>query len=102
MRRSPSFCSRSYGSASSYELEWTGTNYSTTLTDTNGVLSNFSFSSNEPGVSLSKSGNRLTITADTAIVGDIRITASKANGVRTGVVTWSDGKAGAGIQDVIT
>lgn len=98
----PSFCFRSYGSAQSYELEWNGTNYSATLTDTNGVLSNFSFSSSNPGVSFSKSGNSLTITADSAVVGDIRVTASKTNGVRTGVITWSDGNAGAGIQDVIT
>lgn len=99
----PSFCARSYGSAQSYELEWNGTNYSTTLTDTNGVLANFSFSSSEPGVSFSKSGNRLTITANTAIVGDIRVSAAKTGGVRTGVVTWTDGRAGtSGIQDMIT
>ena len=98
----PSFCARSYGSASSYELEWNGTNYSVTLTDTNDVLSGFSFSSSEPGVSFSKSGNRLTITADTAVVGDIRVTASKTAGIRTGVITWTDGNQGGGIQDVIT
>lgn len=98
----PSFCARSYGSARSYELEYNGTNYSVTLTDTNGVLSNFSFSSSNPSVSFSKSGNRLTITADSVVTGDIRVTASKTNGVRTGVITWSDGNAGAGIQDVVT
>lgn len=87
---------------SSYELEWNGTNYSVTLTDTNDVLSGFSFSSSEPGVSFSKSGNRLTITADTAVVGDIRVTASKTAGIRTGVITWTDGNQGGGIQDVIT
>lgn len=99
----PSFCARSYGSASSYELKWNGTNYTTTLTDSNGVLSNFSFSSSNPNVSFSQSGNRLTITADTAIVGDIRVSASKSGGTRTGVVTWTDGTAGkTGIQDMIT
>lgn len=73
-----------------------------TLTDTNGVLSNFSFSSSEPGISFSRSGNRLTITSDTPIAGDIRVSASKTNGVRSGVVVWTDGNKGAGIQDVVT
>ncbi|MFR9200169.1 MAG: SpaA isopeptide-forming pilin-related protein [Candidatus Gastranaerophilaceae bacterium] len=101
--RVPSFCARSYGSASTYELKWNGTNYTTTLTDTNGVLSNFSFSSSTPSVSFSRSGNQLTITANTAIVGDIRVSAAKNNGVRSGVVTWTDGRAGtSGIQDMIT
>ena len=76
-QRSPSFCARSIGSARSYELKYDGTRYTVTLTDTNGVLSNFSFSSSEPGISFSRSGNRLTITSDTPIAGDIRVSASK-------------------------
>ena len=98
----PSFCARSIGSARSYELKYDGTRYTVTLTDTNGVLSNFSFSSSEPGISFSRSGNRLTITSDTPIAGDIRVSASKTNGVRSGVVVWTDGNKGAGIQDVVT
>ena len=98
----PSFCARSIGSARSYELKYDGTRYTVTLTDTNGVLSNFSFSSSEPGISFSRSGNRLTITSDTPIAGDIRVGASKTNGVRSGVVVWTDGNKGAGIQDVVT
>ena len=98
----PSFCARSIGSARSYELKYDGTRYTVTLTDTNGVLSNFSFSSSEPGISFSRSGNRLTITSDMPIAGDIRVSASKTNGVRSGVVVWTDGNKGAGIQDVVT
>ena len=99
----PSFCSRSYGSANSYELKWNGNNYSTTLTDTNGVLANFTFSASQLGINFSKSGNRLTITADTAVVGDIRVSASKASGTRSGVITWTDGNIGnQGRQDVVT
>ena len=98
----PSFCARSIGSARSYELKYDGTRYTVTLTDTNGVLSNFSFSSSEPGISFSRSGNRLTITSDTPIAGDIRVSASKTNGVRSGVVVWTDGNKGVGIQDVVT
>lgn len=98
----PSFCARSIGSARSYELKYDGTRYAVTLTDTNGVLSNFSFSSPEPGISFSRSGNRLTITSDMPIAGDIRVSAGKTNGVRSGVVVWTDGNKGAGIQNVVT
>ena len=98
----PSFCARSIGSARSYELKYDGTRYTVTLTDTNGVLSNFSFSSSEPGISFSRSGNRLTSTSDMPIAGDIRVSAGKTNGVRSGVVVWTDGNKGAGIQDVVT
>ena len=98
----PSFCSRSMAGAQSYELKYDGTKYTVTLTDTNGVLPNFSFSASEPGVNFSQSGNRLTITADTPIVGNIHVSASKTNGVRSGVIVWSDGNKGAGVQDVIT
>ncbi len=98
----PSFCTRSMNSSSSYELKYDGTRYTVTLTDTNGVLSNFSFSSSESGINFSRSGNRLTITADTPIAGDILVSASKTNGVRSGVIVWTDGNKGGGIQDVIT
>ena len=43
----PSFCNRSAGSAKTLELEWDGSKYTTTLTDTNNVLSNYSFSASQ-------------------------------------------------------
>lgn len=99
----PSFCSRSAGSASSYEMEYNGANYSVTLTDTNGVLSNYTFTASEPGVRFSISDNQLTITSDTPVTGTIQISASKTNGTRAGLVTWTDGTKGrGGIQDMIT
>lgn len=98
----PSFFSRSSGSAGTYELKWNGTNYSTTLTDTNGVLGNYRFSSSNAEISFSTSGNTLTVTADRAIKGDVTITAEKTNGYRKGVVVWSDGKIGSGTQDFTT
>lgn len=99
----PSFCARSLGSASSYEMKYDGSGYSVTLTDTNGVLSNYSFSSSEPGVRFSQNGNQLTITADEPVIGTIQVSASKAGGTRAGLVTWTDGNKGqGGIQDVIT
>ena len=57
----PSFCTRSSGSAKVNELEWNGSKYVATLTDTNGVLGNYNFSANIDGVSFSVSGNKLTV-----------------------------------------
>lgn len=100
----PSFCTMSAGSAKVVELEWDGSNYTATLTDTNGVLSNYSFSANVSGVSFSVSGNKLTVSMNEAPSGNITITATKKNGVRRGIVVWTDGRysQNSGIQDVIT
>ena len=58
----PSFFAKSTSKAQDIELEWNGTNYSTTLTDTNNVLGNYSFTASESGISFSASGNKLTFT----------------------------------------
>lgn len=86
------------------EAEWNGSKYVATLTDTNGVLGNYNFSANIDGVSFSVSGNKLTVSMDKAPSKEFTITAAKKNGVRRGVVVWSDGihQNGNGIQDVVT
>ena len=43
----PSFMAKTPGKAQSVELAWNGTNYTATLTDSNKVLSEYSFSANE-------------------------------------------------------
>ena len=100
----PSFCTRSSGSAKVNELEWNGSKYVTTLADSNGVLSNYAFKASISGVTFSTSGNKLTVSMDKAPSKEFTITASKKNGVRRGVVVWSDGihQNGNGIQDVVT
>lgn len=98
----PSFCTKSTGSAKVVELEWNGSKYIANLTDSNGVLGNYNFSASISGVSFSTSGNTLTISMDTAPSNEFTITASKKNGVRRGVVVWSDGNKGSGIQDVVS
>ena len=57
----PSFCTKSSGSAKVNELEWNGSKYVATLTDSNGVLSNYDFKANISGVTFSTSGNKLTV-----------------------------------------
>ena len=98
----PSFFSLFCSSAGSYELKWDGEKYSVTLTDENNVLSNFTFTSSAAGLDISASGNKLTISSDTAIKGSVSIKAEKINGQRSGVVVWTDGKIGSGQQDYTT
>ena len=97
----PSFTARSKSKADTIELTWNGSEYVATLTDSNGVLSDYSFSGS--GLSFSKSGNKLTITASKAPSDDVTITASKGS-KRKGIITWTDQKIGPSgkIQDMVT
>lgn len=99
----PSFASRSKSKARSIELKWNGKNYSTTINDTNGVLSNYDFSGS--GLTFSKSGNSLTIAAEKAPKDDVLITVNKKNSQRKAVITWTDEKIGpqsGQLQDIVT
>ena len=87
----PSFCTRSTGKAQTVELKFDGTNYTTTLTDTNNVLENYTFTSDTQGVSFNVNGNKLTITSTTAENTNITINARKNNSQRKGLITWTDG-----------
>lgn len=76
---------------------------SLTVTDTNKVLSNYDFSGS--GLTFSKSGNSLTITAEKAPKDDVLITVNKKNSQRKAVITWTDEKIGpqsGQLQDIVT
>ena len=64
------------------ELAYKDGKYSITLTDKNGVLSDYSFSSSDGNVKVSRSGDKLTISSAAAVSGSVRI-AAKRNGVPT-------------------
>ena len=100
----PSFFAKSTGKAKNIELEWDGEKYTATLTDTNNVLSNYSFSASVSGIRFSVNGNKLTITADTAPSDTVTITAEKKNSQRRGGITWTDGVYGPNgkLQDIVT
>ena len=100
----PSFCNKSSGSAKTIELEWNGSKYTTTLTDSNNVLSKYNFKASISGVNFSVNGNKLTVSMDTAPSKEFTITATKKNAVRRGVVVWSEGKHGqnSSVQDVVS
>ena len=83
---------------------WNGSKYTTTLTDSNNVLSKYNFKASISGVSFSVNGNKLTVSMDTAPSKEFTITATKKNAVRRGVVVWSEGKHGqnSSVQDVVS
>ena len=74
----PCFMSGS-ADVASQDLEYKDGKYSLTFTDTNSVLSEFNFSSSNSKVSVSKSGNTLTLSADDPFDGTVTITASRNN-----------------------
>ena len=97
----PSFFSGS-PDAGAYELKWDGEKYSVTLTDTNNVLGDYTFTSNTTGLNFSVNGNQLTITSNQAIKGSVTVKAEKITAQRSGVVVWTDGVSGGGTQDFAT
>ena len=97
----PSFFS-SAADAGAYELKWDGEKYSVTLTDTNGVLSDYTFTSSTAGLNFSVNGNQLTITSNQALKDAVTVKAEKISAQRSGVVVWTDGTTGGGTQDFAT
>ena len=84
------------------ELEYQDGKYTAALTDTNGVMSEYDFTSSDSSVALVKSGNTLTISVDHAVRGAIRITASRNNipsvSESAKLIAYGD----PGLQDVVT
>ena len=93
----PSFCSKATGKAQNIELEWDGSKYTTTLTDSNNVLANYKFTASQSGITFTTNGNKLTITATTAPSSTVSITATKVGSTRSGVIVWDDGVYGPGV-----
>lgn len=69
----------SFMNGGSRELEYKDGAYTLTLTDSNGVLSEYSFTCSDSRVRISKSGNTLTLTSSEALDGSVRITATRSN-----------------------
>ena len=99
----PSFMDRSEEAAQTVELSWDGGRYTATLTDTNGVLGEYAFSSAQSDMTFAVDGNDLTISAETASADGVTITPVR-NNTRQGVLVWSDGHYGPDgtMQDVVT
>ena len=74
------------------------------ITDSNGVLGNYTFTANVTDIEFSVDGSTLRITAKEAPTVAVTITASKKNSQRMGVITWTDGEYGPNStsQDTVT
>ena len=84
------------------ELAYKDGKYSITLTDNNGVLSDYNFTSSDGNVNVSKSGNKLTVSSASAVSGTVRITATRNNiptvSSSAKLIAYGD----PNLQDVIT
>ena len=69
----------SFMNGGSTEMEYKDGHYTLTLTDTNGVLSEYDISVSDRNVSVEKSGNTLTLSSAEAFTGFVRVTASRNN-----------------------
>lgn len=100
----PSFFAKSISKAQTIEMSWDGKQYSAVINDSNNVLSEYSFKSDNTDVSLQVNGNKLTVTSQSAPKGEITVTAEKKNSSRKGLITWTDGiySPGKGSQDTVT
>lgn len=100
----PTGFAKSTSKAQEIEMEWTDSEYVAELTDSNGVLSNYSFTANVTGISFEVNGNTLRISAKEAPAEAVTITASKKDSQRMGVITWTDGDYGPNStsQDTVT
>lgn len=98
----PSFMAGSKGKAQTVELEWDGSKYTATLTDSNNALSKFTFTASVTGMNCTVSGNKLIVTSDTAPSDVVTITATRDQ-KRSGVIVWTDGQhRSGGVQDTVT
>lgn len=84
------------------ELSYQDGKYTLTLTDNNGVLSEYSFASSDSKVSVAKSGNQLIITSETAFDGSVRITATRSNVPTVSSSAKMIAYGDPSLQDVVT
>ena len=84
------------------ELSYQDGKYTLTLTDKNGVLSEYSFASSDSKVSVAKSGNQLIITSETAFDGSVRITATRNNVPTVSSSAKMIAYGDPNLQDVVT
>lgn len=95
----PSFASAIASKAETYEMKYSDGKYTLTLTDSNNILSDFSFKTTG-GVSASVSGNKLTLTSRFPVNDAVTFNSAKSmpSVGNTTLVPYGD----ASLQDVIT
>ena len=95
----PSFASAIASKAETYEMKYSDGKYTLTLTDSNNILSDFSFKATG-GVSATVSGNKLTLTSSNPVNDTVTFNSAKLmpDVGKTVLVPYGD----ASLQDVIT
>lgn len=95
----PSFASAIASKAETYEMKYSDGKYTLTLTDSNSILSDFSFKTTG-GMSVSVSGNRLTLTSTSTVNDAVTFNSAKSmpDVGKTVLVPYGD----ATLQDVIS
>ncbi len=95
----PSFAKAIASKAETYEMKYGNGKYSITLTDNNKILDEFNFKT-ASGISVSKSGNKLTLTSTSAVNDAVTFNCAKSmpDVGKTVLVPYGD----ASLQDVIT
>ena len=95
----PSFASAIASKADTYEMKYSDGKYTLTLTDSNNILSDFSFKTTG-GVSASVSGNKLTLTSSNPVNDTVTFNSAKSmpDVGKTVLVPYGD----ATLQDVIS
>lgn len=95
----PSFASANASKAETYEMKYSDGKYTLTLTDSNSILSDFSFKTTG-GMSVSVSGNRLTLTSTSTVNDAVTFNSAKSmpSVGNTTLIPYGD----ATLQDVIT
>lgn len=84
----PSFMTAVSGSAPQEELSYDGSTYSLTLTDTNNVIGNYSFSASDSAVSAEVSGNRLILRSASPLSASATVVATR-NSAYTAASTFT-------------
>lgn len=95
----PSFASAIASKAETYEMKYSDGKYTLTLTDSNSILSDFDFKTTS-GISVSKSGNKLTLTSTLPVNDAVTFNSAKSmpDVGKTVLVPYGD----ATLQDVIS
>lgn len=95
----PSFASAIASKAETYEMKYSDGKYTLMLTDSNNILSDFGFKTTS-GISVSKSGNKLTLTSTSPVNDAVTFNSAKTmpDVGKTVLVPYGD----ASLQDVIT
>lgn len=95
----PSFASAIASKAETYEMKYSDGKYTLKLTDSNSILSDFNFKTTS-GISVSKSGNKLTLTSTSSVNDAVTFNSTKSmpSVGNTTLIPYGD----ASLQDVVT